>query len=195
MYIAPTCVMRGAISLSNPSHFPLIEDSKFVNPVILPPGCAKFATKPLPIGSETVVNTIGMVRVSDLSTAVAGVERAKMTSGCSSTSSLANVRMRPASPAAQRQSILTLLPSVQRDRLSPSLMALAWDCPSGSLSASTISTPIRLTRSGCCARATSGHASAAAAPPRSVMNSRRFMSDPRLRRQHLIGSTEYFDRG
>src|SRR5262249_54943553 len=36
-----------------------------------------------------------------------------------------------------------------------------------------ISTPIRRTRSPCCARAESGHA---AAPPRSVMNLRRFMS-------------------
>jgi hypothetical protein len=28
-----------------------------------------------------------------------------------------------------------------------------------------------------------------------VMNSRRFMSDPKLRRGHLSGSTKYFDRG
>jgi len=27
------------------------------------------------------------------------------------------------------------------------------------------------------------------------MNSRRRMSDPKLRRRHLIGSNEYFDRG
>ena len=46
---------------------------------------------------------------------------------------------------------------------------------------------------GCCARAASGHA--AAAPPRSVMNSRRCMSAPKLRRRHLSGSNEYFDRG
>src|SRR5450759_5144282 len=42
---------------------------------------------------------------------------------------------------------------------------------------------------GCCAHAESGHE--AAAPPRSVMNSRRRMSDPKLRRQHLSGSNEY----
>ena len=45
-----------------------------------------------------------------------------------------------------------------------------------SLSADPISTPIRRTRSGCCARAASGHV--AAAPPISVMNSRRCMSTP-----------------
>jgi hypothetical protein len=45
-------------------------------------------------------------------------------------------------------------------------------CASGSLSASNISTPMRRIRSTCCARAASGQP--AAAPPRSVMNSRRF---------------------
>src|SRR5450759_5257975 len=32
-------------------------------------------------------------------------------------------------------------------------------------------------------------------PPNSVMKSRRGMSDPKLRRRHLSGSNEYFDRG
>jgi hypothetical protein len=36
---------------------------------------------------------------------------------------------------------------------------------------------------------------AAAAPPSRVMNSRRCMSVPKLRRRHLSGSNEYFDRG
>ena len=35
-----------------------------MNPVMLPPGRDKFATKPLPTGSDTVTNTIGIVRVS-----------------------------------------------------------------------------------------------------------------------------------
>ena len=45
----------------------------------------------------------------------------------------------------------------------------------------------------CCARAASGQA-----PPHrraSVMNSRRFMSDPKVRKRHLSGSNDYFDRG
>jgi hypothetical protein len=46
-------------------------------------------------------------------------------------------------------------------------------CASGSFSANAISTPIRRTRSPCCALAASGHA--AAAPPSSVMNSRRLI--------------------
>jgi winged helix-turn helix protein len=47
--------------------------------------------------------------------------------------------------------------------------------PTALSSASGISTPMRRTRSPCCARAASGHA--AAALPNSVMNVRRFMSD------------------
>src|SRR6266545_7620745 len=41
-----------------------------------------------------------------------------------------------------------------------------------------MSTPMRRIRSRCCARAASGHA---AAPPSSVMNSRRFIRSPRRR--------------
>ena len=51
----------------------------------------------------------------------------------------------------------------------------------------------RRIRSGFCARAAMGHV--AAEPATSVMNSRRRMSDPKLWRQHLSGSNEYFDRG
>ena len=46
-------------------------------------------------------------------------------------------------------------------------------CPAGSFSATFMSTPIRCTRSPCCAPAAIGHA--AAALPSSVMNSRRPM--------------------
>jgi hypothetical protein len=34
-----------------------------MKPVTLPPGRAKLATKPLPIGSATIAKTMGMVRV------------------------------------------------------------------------------------------------------------------------------------
>jgi hypothetical protein len=44
-----------------------------------------------------------------------------------------------------------------------------------------------------CAMVASGQV--AAAPPSSVMNSRRCMSYPKLRRRHLSGSNEYFERG
>src|SRR5665811_2264095 len=44
-----------------------------------------------------------------------------------------------------------------------------------------------------CAMAASGHV--AAAPPISVMNSRRLMSEPKRGRRHLIRSNEHFGRG
>src|SRR6516225_5961350 len=50
---------------------------------------------------------------------------------------------------------------------------LAPNRASGSLSGQPISTPMRRIRSPCCARAASGHA--AAAPPSSVMKSRRLL--------------------
>jgi hypothetical protein len=37
--------------LSTSKVFPPKENSPMENPVILPPGCAKLATKPLPTGS------------------------------------------------------------------------------------------------------------------------------------------------
>jgi len=40
--------------------------SKAWNPVMLPPGRARLATKPLSTGSPTCENTIGIVRVSPL---------------------------------------------------------------------------------------------------------------------------------
>jgi hypothetical protein len=51
-------------------------------------------------------------------------------------------------------------------------------CACGSVSAVIISTPIRRTTSGCCARAVSGRATAA--PPRRVMNARRFICRHRI---------------
>jgi len=82
--------MPGATCLSISSHFPTIDGAKLVKPVVLPPGRAMLATKWLPTGSDTPTNTIGMVRVSCSSAAVAGVELPTSTSGCKATSSLAN---------------------------------------------------------------------------------------------------------
>ena len=72
-------------------------------------------------------------------------------------------------------SIRTLRPSVQPNCCKPCRNAPMRACPSAS--SVVISTPMRRIRSGCCARAANGHA--AAAPPSSVMNSRRFIRSPR----------------
>jgi len=63
---------------------------------------------------------------------------------------------------------------------------------SGSFSARPTNTPMRRIGSGCCASATTGHE---AAPPTKPRNFRRLMPAPWLRRQHLTGSNECFDRG
>src|SRR6266545_4085979 len=62
-------VMWGAISLSSSSHFPLMPYSNAVNPVALPPGCARLATNPAPTGSMTFANTIGVLRLACCSAA------------------------------------------------------------------------------------------------------------------------------
>jgi hypothetical protein len=51
---------------------------------------------------------------------------------------------------------------------------------------------MRQTLEAGCAGTSSGHA--AAAPPTIVMNSRRFMSFPKLGRRHLSAQGEYFNR-
>src|SRR5215203_3980713 len=89
-------------------------------------------------------------------------------------------------------SMRTLRPSFQPNCRSSCRSAAIRACPSGLLSAVFISTPMRRMRSGCCARAESGHV---AAPLRMLRNSRRLMSAPWLRRRHRIGSNECFDRG
>jgi hypothetical protein len=93
---------RGATSRKSWSHLPLNEPSMSMKPVMLPLGLAKLATKPLPTGSDTTANTIGIMRVCCWRAAVAGVLTESSTSGSSRTSSLANSCMRSTLPAPQR---------------------------------------------------------------------------------------------
>ena len=68
-----TRTVRGAISFNSSIHLPPTAGSLVVKPVMLPPGRARLAAKPLPIGSATTANTIGIVRVSRASAPVTGV--------------------------------------------------------------------------------------------------------------------------
>src|SRR5262245_22224375 len=79
--MTPTRVTFGAISLSSSSHFAPISYSNVVNPVMLPPGFARLATKPALTGSATCANTIGTVLVACCNAATAGVVLARMMSG------------------------------------------------------------------------------------------------------------------
>ena len=124
-----TRVTRGAISLSNSSHFALMPYSNAVKPVTLPPGRARLATKPAPTGSITCTNTIGTVRVACCNAATVGLAVARITSGASATNSAAYLRLRSISTAPQRMSIRTLRPSVQPDCCSPCKNAAKRRCP------------------------------------------------------------------
>ena len=148
--------MRGAISFNSSTHLPPTSGSTAVKPVMLPPGCARLEVKPLPIGSATTANTIGIVRVSRARAAVASVGTARIASGRRSTSSFASLLILSGSAAPQRSSIRRLLPSVHPSFGSAPRNAATRDCPTGSLSAKPISTPISRILSGCCARAVSG---------------------------------------
>jgi hypothetical protein len=169
----------GAISLSSSSHFPLMPYSNWTNPVALPPGRAKLSTKPAPTGSGTSTNTTGTVRVACNNGPTPAAPVVSMTSGVSATSSAAYLRMRSASPAAQRCSICRFWPTAQPSCASVCAKAVLRTCASGSSEARFVSTPMRRMRSRCCARVGSGHA--AAAPPSSVMTARRFTRSPRRR--------------
>jgi len=80
---------------------PAIIGSIVMNPVTLPPGCARVATKPLPTGSVTVAKIMEMVRDCCSIDVVADVPCVRMRSGCSVTSSFAyrRINSRSASPS------------------------------------------------------------------------------------------------
>src|SRR5262245_7799346 len=168
-------VRPGAICLRISSHFPLIPYSILVNPVALPPGRARLSTKPPPTGSATCTKTIGTARVACSNGAKVEVPGARRTSGRNASNSAANLRALSALAAPQRKSIVTLRPTVQPNCCRPCKKAAlrAWAC--GSSAGRLTSTPIRRIRSGCCARAATGHT---AAPLSSVMKSRRFKPKP-----------------
>jgi len=80
----------GIISFSIDRYLPVMVAGKIVNPVMLPPGRAMLATNPLPIGSDTDTNTIGIVRVASISAVTTGVLWPRMQSGLSSANFLAD---------------------------------------------------------------------------------------------------------
>src|SRR5512132_804541 len=74
--------MRGATSLSTSSILPPMENSPSVKPVMLPPGRVRLATNPLPTGSNTCVNTIGMLLVARFNGSSSSAPLVQITSGC-----------------------------------------------------------------------------------------------------------------
>ena len=157
-----------------------------LTPVTLPPGRLRLATRPAPTGSLPVTKTIGNRRRSR-----------PWQRGCERSPPIATMTVDTAADQIgrqRRQSInLIIRPAIfDRDVLRPRHSRLRsslggirprWSrrVPSGTLLRNPI-TGI----AGCCARAASGHA--AAAPPSSVMNSRRcIIRSPRRRGRAACG--------
>src|SRR5262249_49844065 len=103
--------MPGAISLSSSSHFPVRDGSKLVKPVALLPGRAMLATKPLPKGSDTPTNTIGMLRVSRRRAKVAGGGLGARETGRRRDTPFSKNRAAPGPPGGKRKDILAPPPS------------------------------------------------------------------------------------
>ena len=144
-----------------------------MKPVTLPPGRARLSTKPAPTGSAATGNTIGTVRVACSNGRTVEVPWARMTSGASAANSAACLRI----SLGIGRGPADVDPHVAADAPAQ-LLQLLQERPDAGLKFWIVrgagsSTPMRRIRSPCCARAASGHA--AAAPPRSVMNSRRCM--------------------
>ena len=176
-------LMRGAICLSRFSHLPPKLGSVCLNPVMLPPGRGRLATKPARTGSTMTVNTMGMVVVPRCRTAVTGVVEESITSGCHAMSSVAKALARLLSASVQRSSIRALRPSIQPSRANSSTNTATRPRNSGFLTDHPISSPMRRRPSGCSAPTASGHANAA--PPTRVMNSRRLIRFcPQARGRH-----------
>jgi hypothetical protein len=144
-------------------------------PVALPPGRARDSTRPTPTGSPSAAKTIGMTDVACFAATVGGVADVTMTSTLRRTNSAVISARRSLRPSAQRISIATLRPSVQlssRSRCTKAATHSRWE-----EGVPETRKPMVGRFDGCCARAAIGHV--AAAPPSSVMNSRRFIRSPR----------------
>ena len=92
------------------------------NPVTLPPGCERFATRPLTVGSIATAKTIGMTAVACFNV-VTAPPYVTMTSTFCRTNSAAISATRAECPSDQRYSIAMVRPSIQPSWLSRSAKA------------------------------------------------------------------------
>lgn len=153
--IMPTLVVPGAIRSRRSSHFPASDSSKLLRPVIFRPGWAKLSTKPLPAGSETLQNTIGMVEVARMSASVGGVVVPIRTSGCIPTSSSTFRRHSSTSPPGRRISSTKSRSMTQPSAARPSSSRPFSGGPAGS--PGRVELRVAISRSGrACADAAAG---------------------------------------
>src|SRR3989454_4478247 len=116
-------------SRKSSSLLPAVSGAWLDRPVTLPPGRARLATMPLPTGSPAVANTIGITDVACFAARAGGVLCVRITSTLSRTNSAAISAKRSLRPSAQRYSIATLRPSLQRSSRSRcTKAAVHWLC-------------------------------------------------------------------
>jgi hypothetical protein len=162
-------VALGSRSCNSPTHFDPSSAFMVVTPVMLPPGLFRATTSPALTGSLPVVNTIGIVAVACLAAnAISTGPVVAITATWRRTRSATREGNLSYWLFAHRYSIRTSRPSTKPASLSPLRNAVARSV----LVAPSLRNPIT-GMAGCCARAASGHA--VAAPPSSVMNSRRLI--------------------
>src|SRR5262249_29460302 len=135
-----------------------------------------------PTGSGTITNTVGTVLDSCVNGPILALPVAKMTFGARATNSAASLRILTSLPPDQRTSIRILRPSTQPNCCRPCRNAAMRACPCAA-SSTVISAPMRGCPSRCCADAVIGHT---AAPPISVMNSRRLIASPEAQDQDIV---------
>src|SRR5262249_2157707 len=140
------------------------------SPVMLPPGLAKLATKPLPTGSIATAKTIGMAVVT-CTTVGTALPTVTITSTFKRTNSAAISTYRSVRQSDQRYSIAMVRFSIQPNSRRCATKAAVHGLKA---EASAPRKPIVGSFPACCARAAIGQATA---PPSSVTNSRRLVSD------------------
>src|SRR5450759_2539966 len=135
---------------------------------MLPPGRGRLATKPLPTGSLTPLNTIGTFPAIGLRISSAKLVNVTATSGERAISSAAQTRICSGWSFHHCTCMTRLRPS-RHPSSSSRCKRAAIQLREEAVSAAPINTAMRRTPSTCCARTATGHA--AAAPPSSVMHS------------------------
>ena len=170
-----TLTAVGSNSRSNAKRFCTSTSKKIFMPVALPPGRLRLATRPSLTGSSGILNTIGILVVAEIAARAAGIfPGAAITATPWRTRSSASSGNRSYWPSAQRYSIETFWPSVNPVSPSPRRKALSRSGRSFEVVAPRY--PITGVV-GCCARATTGHATDE--PAIALIKSRRRIAFPK----------------
>ena len=109
---SPTRASFGTASLSTSSLFVFSCVDKLENPVILPPGRARLATKPAATGSPAFAITMGMVVVAFFAANAGGVSETTIRSTLRRTKSAASSGRRSLLLSANRYSMVIFFPSI-----------------------------------------------------------------------------------